>query len=211
MANNREVLIGAGRWKITNFRRKSGCKCMCCGRPIVNVLELTNEDHEGKCQSDPSWAWPAAIDIGTVCGPRVFSESTVGFYDNPHQEWNRQWHLWKDFVNTMIFFDLHRQQWDERVPPELGKRVEGFITGGFLAGSANGDWWRVVYSVKGYMNTITPFKNKWTKTVTPPNPRYVDHNSNNLLYTLAKAGLIAQGEWVYTRDSGFQRQIATAS
>jgi len=115
---NFQPLIEAGSWTICGFTYGKS-KCECCGRPINRVLHLKNESH------DVSASFPETIEIGIVCGPKVFVESCVGFYSDPAREWERQHRAWKDYIDYVILCARHDKLW-RLLPEQLRSAIDNF-------------------------------------------------------------------------------------
>lgn len=107
---NFKSLIAAGSWVISGFRYGQA-RCACCGRPILHVLSLTNKSHE------VSHSFPEKIEVGIICGPKIFVQSCVGFYEDPEREWDRQHRSWKDFIDYTVLCVKHENygSWYQRI------------------------------------------------------------------------------------------------
>ena len=140
---NFKPLIAAGSWVISGFYYGSS-KCGCCGRPIRHVLQLKNESH------DVSKAFPEVIDIGIVCGPKVFLESCVGFYTDPEREWERQHRAWKDYINYVVLCVKNQDIW-QRVPEEIRGAVDKYLEEGYKAAQHTGPWTLLKDAKKKYL------------------------------------------------------------
>ena len=138
---NFESLVGSGAWTISNFVYR-GSKCSCCGRPICRVLVLKNQAHEAIKSRDPNYPFPEEVDIGIVCGPRVFTESCAGFYEDPKREWERQWKVWKHFINYVMMCVQGKDLW-QQLPVALTKPVDEFLEEGYKEEKHSGNWWMV--------------------------------------------------------------------
>lgn len=172
---NFKPLIAAGSWTISGFHYGRS-KCACCGRPIRHVLELKNESH------DVSSEFPAKIDIGIVCGPKVFLESCVGFYEDPEREWERQHRAWKDHINYVVLCVKHEKLW-KLVPEELRTKIDEFLQEGYRTQQHSGGWWMVKDAKKRFLRCQ---KN----TDLLPHPRQLFAASRGLVYTAKHQNLI---------------------
>lgn len=172
---NFKPLVAAGSWQISGFHYGKS-KCACCGRPILHVLHLKNESH------DVSGEFPETIEIGIVCGPKVFTESCVGFYDDPSREWERQHRAWKDYINYVILCVKNEDLW-AKVPAELRTTIDAFLAEGYKQQQHSGGWWMVKDAKKRYLRTPR-------RPEQPPAPRVVFATSRGLIYTSKRQGLI---------------------
>lgn len=172
---NFKPLIAAGSWVISGFHYGRS-KCGCCGRPIRHVLELKNESH------DVSSNFPERIDIGIVCGPKVFIESCVGFYEDPEREWERQHQAWKDFINYTILCVKHEKLWS-LVPEEFRAKIDEFLKEGYKKQEHSGGWWMVKDAKKRFLKC-----QKNPDIV--PNPRILFAASRGLVYTSRRQNVI---------------------
>jgi len=140
---NFKSLIAAGSWTISGFHYGRS-KCACCGRPIRRILQLKNESHHSTS------AYSETIEIGVVCGPKVFIESCVGFYSDPEKEWERQHQVWKDYINYVILCVKHEKLW-KMVPEGLRTKVDEFLQDGYKAQKHSGGWWMVRDAKKHFL------------------------------------------------------------
>ena len=138
---NFKPLVAAGSWSISGFHYGSS-RCACCGRPIRHVLHLKNGSHQDAAQRDPSYAFPETIYVGIVCGPKVFTESCVGFYDDPEREWERQIKAWRDFITYTVLCVKNEDLW-ALVPEELRLTVDRYLESGYRGDIHSGKWWLV--------------------------------------------------------------------
>lgn len=142
---NFKPLIAAGSWVISGFHYGRS-KCACCGRPIRHVLHLKNESHEDAVKTNhmdsEGYPFPEEIEIGIVCGPKVFTESCIGFYDDPEREWERQIKVWKDYINYIVLCVKGDVLW-KSLPPELTHAVDDFLKEGYQKHEHTGPWWLV--------------------------------------------------------------------
>ena len=136
---NFEALVASGAWVIHGFIYGSS-RCGCCGRPIARILKLKNLSHEAACSHDPEYKFPEIIEIGVVCGPKVFQESCVGFYDNPAREWERQYQLWKTYIKYVLACQFHGHVW-EHVPAQLTTAVDAYLMQDLTNEPHSGNWW----------------------------------------------------------------------
>lgn len=172
---NFRPLIAAGSWTISGFHYGRS-KCACCGRPILHVLHLKNESH------DVSSEFPEEIEIGIVCGPKVFLESCVGFYEDPEREWDRQHRAWKDYINYVVLCVKHEKLW-QLVPEELRTKIDDFLKEGYKTQQHSGGWWMVKDAKKRFLKC-----QKNADIV--PNPRVLFAASRSLVYTAKRQNLI---------------------
>lgn len=179
---NFKPLIAAGSWIISGFHYGKS-KCACCGRPILHVLHLKNESHVSTSQFDET------IEIGIVCGPKVFIESCVGFYSDPEKEWARQHQAWKDYINYIILCVKHEKLW-KLIPEELRMPIDTFLQEGYKAQSHSGGWWLVKDAKKRYLKSQT-------NNDVVPNARILYYASRNLLMSAKRQNLIP-GSWDMT-------------
>jgi hypothetical protein len=172
---NFKPLIAAGSWTISGFHYGRS-KCACCGRPICRVLQLKNESHQAGGDFDET------IDIGVVCGPKVFIESCVGFYEDPTREWERQHSAWKDYINYVILCVKHEKLW-KMVPDVLRTCIDIFLQEGYKAQEHSGGWWMVKDAKKRFLRS----------QVNPdvvPHPHKLHASSRSLLYTAKRQNVI---------------------
>ena len=170
-------LIAAGSWQICGFHYGKA-KCACCGRPICHVLHLKNDAHE------VSDAFPETIEIGIVCGPKVFIESCVGFYSDPTREWERQHRVWKDFINYTILCVKHEKMW-QLIPEGLRVGVDEFLSEGYKAQDHSGGWWAVKDAKKRFL------KSQRVSEIIPE-PRVLYAASRSLMYAAHRQAILSQ-------------------
>jgi hypothetical protein len=155
---NFKPLIAAGSWIISSFHYGRS-KCACCGRPIRHVLHLKNESHADAVKLSKTDAagdpFPEEIEIGIVCGPKVFTESCIGFYDDPTREWERQIRAWKDYINYIILCVKNEDTW-KRVPDELRASVDKYLEEGYKQAEHSGPWWLLKDAKKKYLKIARP-------------------------------------------------------
>lgn len=155
---NFKPLIAAGSWTISGFHYGRS-KCACCGRPIYHVLHLKNESHEDSVKvgntDSKGQAFPETIEIGIVCGPKVFTESCIGFYDDPTREWERQIRSWKDYINYVVLCVKNTDTW-ARVPEQLRNAVDQFLEEGYKKEDHTGPWWIVKDAKKKFLKIKRP-------------------------------------------------------
>lgn len=185
---NFKPLIAAGSWTISGFHYGRS-KCACCGRPILHVLELKNESH--KVDS----GFPEIIEVGIVCGPKVFMESCVGFYEDPEREWDRQHRAWKDFINYVVMCVKHEKLW-QLIPEQLRQGVDDFLKSGYEKQDHTGGWWMAKDAKKHFL--------KCQRTLDAiPNPRILWSASRSLQYVAHRQGLLAaEQELLCDRETG---------
>lgn len=188
MHNQKHVLIPAGRWKIDGFCCRQ-TRCMCCGRPIRYVLLLKNEDHLEKIKIDPSYSHPEIIDIGRTCGPQVFQESTKGFYEDPEREWNRQYAIFKDFIEYIVLCTRNADIW-QTLPIEIRCEVDNYLETGHEKADHTGGWWMLRDAKKRYLRS----KRKGNEL---PVLRILWYNAHSVVYSLKRLNLIPQS-WTLT-------------
>lgn len=181
---NFKPLVAAGSWTICGFTYGKS-QCACCGRPIWRVLKLQNQSH------DVSKSFPEQIDIGIVCGPKVFTESCIGFYDDPAREWERQHQSWKDFINYTILCVKHDAMW-KLVPTELRQAVDTFLQEGYKSQATSGGWWLVKDGKKRYLKSQR-------QVDVIPEPRVLFAASRGVLYAAKRQGIVPQ-HWELTCD-----------
>ena len=172
---NFKPLIEAGSWTICGFHYGKA-KCGCCGRPIYHVLHLKNESH------DVSSSFPEQVEVGIVCGPKVFMESCVGFYSDPSREWERQHKAWKDYINYVVICVKHEKLW-ALVPEELRSAIDHFLAEGYKAQEHSGGWWMVKDAKKRFLKC-----QKNPDVV--PDPRVLWAASRSLVYTARRLSLV---------------------
>ena len=172
---NFKTLVAAGSWTISGFRYGKS-KCACCGRPIVHTLQLKNESHDaGRSE------FSETIEIGIICGPKVFTESCVGFYSDPEREWERQHAAWKDYINYIVLCVKHEKMW-ALVPVELRTAVDEFLQEGYKSQDHSGGWSMVKDAKKRYLKS-----QRVTDII--PNPRVLFAASRGLVYASKRQGL----------------------
>ena len=174
---NFKPLIAAGSWTICGFHY-GRTKCGCCGRPIHYILELKNESH------DVSTSFPEKIDIGMVCGPKVFMESCVGFYNDPEREWERQHRAWKDYINYIIICVKHEALW-KLVPDELRNGIDEFLQEGYKTQEHSGGWSMVKDAKKSFLKC-----QRIPDQI--PEPRVLFAASRSMVYAAKRQNLIPQ-------------------
>jgi hypothetical protein len=172
---NFQPLIEAGSWTICGFHYGRS-KCACCGRPIYHTLHLKNESH------DVSSSFPEQIEVGIVCGPKVFMESCVGFYSDPAREWERQHKAWKDYINYVVLCVKHEALW-KLVPEDLRGPIDHFLAEGYKEQEHSGGWWMVKDAKKRFLKC-----QRVPDMV--PEPRVLFAASRGLVYTSKRQGLI---------------------
>jgi len=148
-------LVAAGSWTISGFHYGSS-RCGCCGRPIRRILNLMNKSHEAAAARDPAYAFPETIEIGVVCGPKVFIESCVGFYDDPAREWERQHAAWKDYISYVILCVKGKELWD-RVPSAVQLAADTFLEAEYKKHDHSGPWWLIRDAKKRYLSIKKPY------------------------------------------------------
>jgi len=155
---NFKPLIAAGSWTISGFHYGKS-KCACCGRPIRHVLHLKNESHADSVKVGNTDAkgtpFTEEIEIGIVCGPKVFTESCVGFYADPTREWERQIRTWKDYINYIVLCVKNEDIW-KVVPEELRVAVDQYLQEGYQREEHTGPWWIVKDAKKRYLKIRRP-------------------------------------------------------
>ena len=104
--------------------------------------------HAAKILQDPGYDFPDEIEIGMVCGPKVFIESAAAFYDDPAMEWARQYEFYREFIQYEL---LCSKAWDtwESVPGDLRRPVDATME----TEAKDGDWWRVRDAKKHVLRT----------------------------------------------------------
>lgn len=175
---NFEPLVAAGSWTICGFTYGTKAKCACCGRPIVHVLKLKNESH------DVSGDFPEVIEIGVVCGPKVFTESCVGFYDDPSREWERQHQAWKDYINYVVLCVKHEAMW-KLIPEELRAKVDVFLQEGYKVQAHSGGWHMVKDAKKRYLKSQR-------QVDAIPEPRVLYAASRSVMYSAQRQSLVPE-------------------
>jgi len=191
---NFKPLIAAGSWIISGFHYGKS-KCACCGRPIRHVLHLKNESHEDAVKMSKMDAegipFPAEIEIGIVCGPKVFTESCVGFYDDPEREWERQIRSWKDYINYIVLCVKNEDTW-KRVPEEIRGPVDKYLEEGYKTADHSGPWWIVKDAKKKYLKIKRP-------PGVMPNAHTLYYNARTLVYAAKRLNLIPL-HWQLNQD-----------
>jgi hypothetical protein len=174
---NFKPLIAAGSWTISGFHYGKS-RCACCGRPILHVLHLGNESHRAES------GFTETIEVGIVCGPKVFMQSCIGFYEDPAREWERQFQVWKDYVNYIILCVKHEQMW-QLVPEELRTAMDSFLKDGYEKQDHSGGWWMVKDSKKRFLRA-----QKRADII--PSPYIIADRACSLIYAARRQGLIPQ-------------------
>lgn len=182
---NFKPLVAAGSWVISGFHYGRS-KCHCCGRPIRHVLHLRNESHAdaaklSKVDADGG-TFPEEIEIGIVCGPKVFTESCVGFYDDPEREWERQIKSWKDYINYIVLCVKNEDTW-ARVPEELRVPIDRFLEDGYKQDVHSGRWCLLKDAKKRYL------KIKRLPGIMP-NARVLAAYASSLFYAAKRTNLV---------------------
>lgn len=131
-------LVAFGSWVISGFTYGSS-RCACCGRPIVRVLKLKNMSYEASKERYPDYNFPEEIEIGVVCGPKVFKESCIGFYTEPEREWERQYTVWKNYIKYVLACTKNHEVW-EAVPQQLRIKIDEFLASDQSEKVHCGDW-----------------------------------------------------------------------
>lgn len=192
---NFKPLIAAGSWTISGFHYGRS-KCACCGRPILHVLHLKNESHRHDSQ------FAETIEIGIVCGPKVFVESCVGFYSDPEKEWERQHQAWKDYINYIVLCVKHEKLW-KLIPEGLRLPIDEFLQEGYKAQEHSGGWWMAKDAKKRFL--------KSQKSLDAfPNSRILYMASRSLLTTAKRQKLIPDTWDLRTQtqiDSETQKEV----
>ena len=85
-----------------------------------------------------------------TCGPKVFTESCVGFYSDPEREWDRQHKAWKDYIGYVILCVKHEKLWNH-VPEEFRTKVDEFLSEGYKAQEHSGGWWMAKDAKKRFL------------------------------------------------------------
>jgi hypothetical protein len=182
---NFKPLVASGSWTISNFHYGRS-KCHCCGRPIRHILHLKNESFADAAKmskmDSEGHPFPETIEIGIVCGPKVFLESCVGFYDDPEREWERQIRSWKDYISYIILCVKNKDIWD-RVPEELRTVVDTYLEEGYKQEAHSGKWWIVKDAKKKLLRL------RRTPGVMP-DPRIVFWSSRTLVHAAKRLNLI---------------------
>jgi len=185
---NFKPLIAAGSWIIDGFHYGKS-KCACCGRPILHVLHLKNESHNSSSGFDE------VIEIGIVCGPKVFMESCVGFYSDPAREWDRQHKAWKDFISYILICVKHEKLW-QLVPAEFRSIVDAYLKDGYEKQDHTGGWWMVKDAKKRFLKS-----QKNPDLV--PRPMTLYSASRSLVYAARRQGLVSLDcDLLCDRESG---------
>jgi hypothetical protein len=185
---NFQPLVAAGAWEISGFQYGRS-KCACCGRPIVRVLKLKNQCHEAALERDPTYSFPEEIDIGIVCGPKVFGESCLGFYDDTAAEWKRQYRMWREYINFVMLHVQNKDLW-EMLPASVRDAIDEYLdTGGFKPGEepTTASWWRIRDAKKKYLKT------KRNEKV--PVFSYLTYNARVLLNVAQRLCIVDAGTW----------------
>lgn len=188
---NFKSLVGAGSWEIVGFHYGSQ-RCGCCGRPITRVLELKNQAHEAISKADPSYAFTEVVGIGMTCGPRVFIESCAGFYEDPNREWERQWQVWKGYVDYVILCSQGKDLW-AALPEELRLVVDAYLEEGYKSADHSGPWWILRDAKKRYLKT------RRAKTNELPDLRVLWYSARQVIYGAKRLKLIPQA-WELLQD-----------
>lgn len=178
---NFKPLVAAGSWEITGFRYGKS-KCACCGRPIYHTLQLTNKSHKDASERDPNYPFTETIEIGVVCGPKVFTQSCVGFYNDPEREWDRQIRAWRDYINYVVLCVKHEALW-KLVPVDLRQAVDDFLEKGYKAQDHSGGWWMVRDGKKRFLRSQRSLQ-------TVPEPRILYSASRALVSAAKRQGLV---------------------
>lgn len=189
---NFKSLVGAGSWVIDGFHYGSD-RCGCCGRPISRILRLRNESHEAVCKTE-SYQFNEIVNIGIVCGPRVFIESCIGFYEDPTREWERQWKAWKGYVEYVILGAKTKELWD-LVPTELRSPVDEYLERTYIEEKHTGTWWILRDAKKSYMQMCE----RVLKQKETPNARTFNYSCSRVVYAAKRLNLIPMN-WELTED-----------
>jgi hypothetical protein len=185
---NFRSLIEAGSWTISGFHYGNS-RCACCGRPILHVLHMRNESHRADSP------FPEGIEVGIVCGPKVFMESCIGFYEDPEREWDRQHRAWKDFIDYVVTCVKHEKLW-LTVPLPLRQGVDDFLKQGYESQDHTGGWWMVKDAKKGFFRCQK-------RVGEMPNPRVLWAASRSLQFAARRQGIIEQSvELLCDRSNG---------
>lgn len=140
---NFKPLVESGEWEISGFHYGHD-KCRCCGRPISRVLHLKNRSHQAARDHIEGYAFPEEINIGIVCGPKVFQSSCAGFYKDAGKEWARQWQMWSQYVGFVMLCVQNRDIWDEVVPEDLRRVIDHYLEVDWKPGAeTTANWWRI--------------------------------------------------------------------
>jgi hypothetical protein len=188
---NFKSLVGAGSWEISGFHYGHS-RCACCGRPISRVLHLKNQAHDAISKADPNYLFTEEVDIGIVCGPRVFIESCAGFYDDPNREWERQWRVWKGYVDYVILCVQNKDLWDA-LPTDLRTPVDQYLEEGYKSADHSGPWWILRDAKRRYLRT------KRAKTGELPDLRALYYNARGVVYGAKRLQLIPL-QWELTNE-----------
>jgi hypothetical protein len=140
---------------------------------------------------DPNYPFPEEIEIGIVCGPKVFTESCVGFYDDPEREWERQIKTWKDYINYVVLCVKNEDTW-KRVPEELRSAVDKYLEEGYKREEHTGPWWVVKDAKKKFMKIKRP-------PGVMPEVRVLWNYSRTLVYAAKKMNLMPNN-WFLNSD-----------
>ena len=186
---NFKSLVAAGAWEISGFNYGRD-KCACCGRPITRVLRLTNSSHSAAVERDPQYAFPEEISIGIVCGPIVFVESCAGFYSEPTREWERQYQIWKKWIEFVMLCVQNKDIW-ESLPEEFCKPIDHFLEVGWEGESTTGNWWRLRDAKRKVLRTKRLDNKK-------PSMRQLYYNVRVLLSVASHLNIHPIGEWKVT-------------
>lgn len=155
---NFKPLVAAGSWKISGFKY-GYAKCACCGRPIRHLLQLKNDAHDAAKSTIADYNFPETINIGIVCGPKVFTESCVAFYTDPNREWDRQLKSWKGYIDYVVLCVKNEDLW-ARVPSELRVPVDDYLQRGgpeeHTAADHSGNWWLLRDAKKRFLKIKRP-------------------------------------------------------
>lgn len=182
---NFKPLVAAGSWTICGFTYGRS-KCACCGRPIVHVLHLKNESH------DTGNGFPETIDVGIVCGPKVFTESCVGFYDDPTREWERQHRAWKEYIAYVVLCVKHEALW-QTIPAQVREPIDAFLQGGGTPGQEHsGAWWMIRDAKKRFLKCQR-------QSHVIPGPHILLSAAQSLVYASKRNNLIPL-TWEMRRD-----------
>lgn len=188
MKNQKEVLVPAGRWKLSGFKYGRS-NCMCCGRPICRCFIMKNLDHEAKVARDPNYTFPETIVIGCVCGPDLLAKSSAGFYDDPELEWARQYAVFKDYIKYVLLCEKNHDIW-QSVPHWIRVPVDEFLDGKWRDkhdGKHTGPWWKVRDAKRSVLTTSRDSKGL-------PNIRVLKYRVDVLVTAARNVGIIINGE-----------------
>lgn len=196
---NFKPLVSSGSWEISGFHYGKS-KCACCGRPIQHVLHLKNSSHADAVATNPNYPFVEEIEIGIVCGPKVFTESCVGFYSDPSREWERQIKAWKDYINYVILCVKNEDIW-QRVPEELRVVIDEFLAEGYKNDDTSSRWWLVKDAKKKYLKTKR-------SVATMPDARLLYWQAQTLVYAAKRLKLIPL-EWSLKEDMTLNKSDPT--